>query len=355
MPFSIAGRRIAPGAPAFIIAELSANHGQDLEQAKRLVQAAKTAGADAVKLQTYTPDTMTIDCDAPPFRIRGTVWDGRNLYSLYQEAHTPWEWHPVLKQTAENLGLAFFSTPFDATAVDFLEELGVPAYKIASFEVVDIPLLEYVARTGKPVIMSTGMASPREIDEALATLRASGSDEIALLHCISAYPSPAEAMHLGAISELRAAYGPIVGLSDHSLGHEAVIASVALGAVIVEKHLTLSREHPGPDSTFSLEPDEFAAMVQAVRRTETAIRGGLERPPLESASRAFRRSLFVVRDVRRGEPFSTENLRSIRPADGMHPRYFKEVLGKRAACDITRGTPLDAKHVMHFEPTGCTS
>ncbi len=353
--FVIQGRPVGPGHPAFLVAELSANHAQRIGTARELIHAAKDAGADAVKLQTYTADTMTIDCHADPFIIKGTIWEGRRLYDLYREASTPWEWHGQLKELAEALGLAFFSTPFDATAVDFLEGLDVPAYKVASFELVDIPLLERIGATKKPVVLSTGMASREEIREAVDTLRAAGAGEVLLLHCVSAYPCPAEGMRLGAIGELRALFGPLVGLSDHSLGHEAAIAATALGAVAIEKHLTLSRRAPGPDSAFSLEPHEFADMVRAVRRTEAALRGGLDRPVEEDAGRAFRRSLFAVKDIRSGEPFTADNIRVIRPAHGLHPRHLKDVLRKTATTDIARGTPLAVGHIHDFKPQGSGS
>lgn len=338
---AIEGRSIGPGQPVYIIAEMSANHGQDYDQALRIMAAAKEAGADAVKLQTYTADTLTINSDKEYFRIKGTAWQGRNLYELYQEAFTPWEWQPKLLAAASAMGLHCFSSPFDDSAVDFLEHCGCPAYKVASFEVVDLPLLKKIAATGKPVIMSTGMASLAEIDEAVATLRQGGSGAIALLKCTSAYPSPSSAMNLRTISHLAEAFGVVTGLSDHTLGVAASVAAVALGACIVEKHLTLSRAAGGPDSGFSLEPAEFKAMVQAVRETEESL-GTVRYAPSyeEEASRAFRRSLFVVRDVRAGEAFNCDNLRSIRPGHGLPPRYLEMILNRRAARDIERGTPL---------------
>lgn len=338
----IDGRAIGPGHPTYVIAELSANHGQRLEQAIKLVEAAKQAGADAVKLQTYTPDTLTIDCDNRYFRIEGLLWAGRTLYDLYREAYTPWEWHGKLKELAARLGATLFSTPFDATAVDFLERLGVPAYKISSFEVVDLPLLRLVAATGKPVIMSTGMASLSEIDEAVRTLRETGATQIALLKCNSAYPAPPEEMNLRTIPHLAAAFGVPVGLSDHTLNEAVPVSAVALGASIIEKHLTLSRADGGPDSAFSLEPPEFAAMVRAVRTAEQALGAvwyGVT--PTEAASRVYRRSLFVVRDTEAGELFTEDNVRAIRPGQGLHTRHLPDVLGARAARRIARGTPLD--------------
>ena len=337
----ISDREIGAGHPTYIIAEMSANHGQNFDQALRIIAAAKEAGADAVKLQTYTADTLTIDSDKEWFRIKGTAWQGRNLYELYQEAATPWEWQPRLLEAATGMGLACFSTPFDATAVDFLEGIGVPAHKGASVELVDLVLLKKIGATGKPVIMSTGMATLAEIDEAVTTLRQAGSREIALLKCTSAYPASAAAMNLRTIPHLAEAFGVIAGLSDHTLGLAAPVAAVALGACIIEKHLTLSRAAGGPDSGFSLEPAEFKAMVNAVREAEQAL--GEVRYTLadeEQASRVFRRSLFVVRDVRAGELFTRDNVRSIRPGHGMAPRYFDTVIGRRAAQDIEKGTPL---------------
>jgi N-acetylneuraminate synthase len=337
----IGSRTIGEGHSVFVIAELSANHRHDLEVARALVRAAKDAGADAVKLQTYTADTLTIDSDADCFRVHGTIWDGRTLHDLYQEAYTPWEWHAPLKALAGQLDMELFSTPFDSTAVDYLEQLGMPAHKIASFELVDLPLLQCVARTGKPVILSTGMATREEIAEAVSTLRAAGCGPLALLKCTSAYPAAPDDMDLRTIPDLARSFGTVVGLSDHSMDIEVPVAAVALGASIIEKHLTLSREDPGPDSAFSLEPGAFRSMVDAVRKTERALGrvryGATER---ERVSLTFRRSLFVVEDIAAGEPFTASNLRSIRPAHGVHPRHMPEIIGREAASDITRGTPL---------------
>lgn len=348
MPPSIEinARRIGPGFPVYIVAEMSANHNQNFEQAIRIIEAAKEAGADAIKIQTYTPDTITIDCDNEYFRIKGTIWDGRTLYDLYGEAYTPWDWQPRLLEVANSVGIDLFSSPFDATAVDFLEDMHVPAYKVASFENVDIPLLRRIAATGKPVIMSTGMASLAEIDEAVQTLRVAGAKQLALLKCTSAYPSPAEAMNLRTIPHLAEAFDVPVGLSDHTLAAAVPVTAVALGACIVEKHFALSRATAGPDSAFSLEPHEFKAMVDAVRTAEKAI-GTVHYAvnEREAASRAFRRSLFVVQDMRAGDAFSEENVRSIRPAYGLHTRHLSEVLGQTAKQDIKRGTPLEWKLV----------
>jgi len=339
---AINGRPIGPGHPTYIIAEMSANHNQDFDQAVAIVKAAKAAGADAVKLQTYTPDTLTINCSNDYFRIQGTLWEGRNLYDLYGEAYTPWEWQPKLKAVADELGMDLFSTPFDATAVDFLEAMDVAVHKVASFENVDLPLLRRIAATGKPVIMSTGMATMAEIDEAVNTLRAAGNRQLALLKCTSSYPSPPEAMNLRTIPHLAEAFQKPVGLSDHTLGTTVPVAAVALGACIIEKHFTVSREIPSADRAFSLEPREFRAMVDAVRMTEKAlgmVHYGVD--PAEEKSRVFRRSLFVVQDVKAGEPFTAENVRSIRPGHGLHTRYLDAIIGRRARQDVARGTPLD--------------
>lgn len=340
---NIAGRRIGVGEATYIIAEISANHQQDFDQAVKLIHAAKQAGADAVKLQTYTPETITIQSSREYFRVSGgTLWDGKTLYDLYSEAYMPWKWQPKLKQIADTIGITLFSTPFDATAVDFLEnEVGVPAYKIASFELVDLPLIRKVAATGKPIILSTGMATLAEIDEAVQTARAAGAKEIALLRTNSAYPAPPEEMNLRTIPHMRDAFGVPVGLSDHTLGIAVPVAAVALGANIIEKHLTLSRSIPGPDSAFSLEPDEFKAMVEAVRTIEKAL-GAVHygTTSREESSRAFRRSLFVVKDIKKGETFTESHVRSIRPAHGLHTRYYDIVLGRKAAKDISAGMPL---------------
>lgn len=342
MPIVIGRRQIGTSHSAYVIAELSANHNQDFDQAVQLVHAAKDAGADAIKLQTYTPDTITIDCDNACFRVGGgTLWDGRTLYDLYGEAYTPWEWQPKLKAIANDLGMDLFSTPFDFTAVDFLEEMGVPAYKIASFELVDLPLIHRVAQTGKPIIMSTGMATLAEIDEAVSAARQAGATQIALLKCNSAYPAPPEEMNLRTIPYMAEVFGVPAGLSDHTLGIAVPVAAVALGACIIEKHFTLSRAIPGPDSVFSLEPHEFKAMVAAVRTVEQALgQVSYQVTPREAASRAFRRSLFVVQGMQAGDIFTAESVRSIRPGHGLHTRHLEQVLGRRAAVDIAPGAPL---------------
>ena len=340
--FAIGRRQIGLGSPTYVIAELSANHNQDFEQAVQLVRAAKEAGADAIKLQTYTADTITIRSDKEYFRIGGgTLWDGRTLHDLYQEAYTPWEWQPKLKTIANDLGMDLFSSAFDETAVDFLESMNVPVHKVASFELVDIALIQKMARTGKPLILSTGMATLEEIEEAVTAARAAGATQIALLKCTSAYPAAPEEMNLQTIPHLAKKFGVPVGLSDHTMGIAVPVAAVAVGACLVEKHFTLSRSVPGPDSAFSLEPQEFKAMVEEVRFAEKALGtvhyAATER---EASSLVFRRSLFVVQDMKAGEVFTSENVRSIRPGHGLHPRHLREVVGRRAGRDIERGTPL---------------
>ena len=343
----INGRKIGLASSTYVIAELSANHHQNFEEAVKLIEKAKEAGADAVKLQTYTPDTLTINVDSDLFRHNtGSLWAGRTLYDLYNEAYMPWKWQPKLKEIANDLDLDLFSTAYDHTAVDFLEEMEVPAYKIASFENVDLPLLRRIAQTGKPIIMSTGMATLAEIDEAVRTIREAGGSQLALLKCTSAYPAQPEEMNLRTMPHLAEAFNVPVGLSDHTLGIAVPVAAVALGACIIEKHFTLSRATPGPDSAFSLEPHEFKAMVEAVRVAEKALgQVRYEVTEREAASRVFRRSLFVVKDVKAGEVFTEENVRSIRPGYGLVPRHMQDVLGRRAARDIERGTPLSWQHV----------
>lgn len=340
--FKINGKTIGDSQPTYIIAEMSGNHGQSFEQAVEILKAAKETGADAVKLQTYTADTITIDSDAPAFLLKEGLWKGRYLYELYQEAYTPWDWQPRLKEIADEIGIDLFSSPFDATAVDFLEQMNVPAHKIASFEMIDTGLLRKVAQTGKPIIMSTGMATLGEIEESIKTLRDAGATEIALLKCTSAYPAPPEEANLQTIPHLAEAFGVVAGLSDHTLGYAVPVAAVALGACIIEKHFTLSRDLPGPDSAFSLEPREFKAMVEAVRTVEKAVGNvhyGITAKDTES--RKFRRSLFVVEDLGAGDEFTAENVRSIRPGNGLPPKHLEEILSRRASRDIKRGTPLD--------------
>jgi N-acetylneuraminate synthase len=338
----INGRTVGPGHPVYVVAEMSANHNHIFDRAVSIVRAAKEAGADAVKLQTYTADTLTIDCDNEHFRVGvGTIWEGETLYGLYQRAATPWEWHRPLLELAGELGLDCFSTPFDDTAVEFLEELEMPAHKVASFEITDLELLARIGRTGKPVILSTGMATADEIQEAITTLAGGGAGGIALLKCTSSYPAPIEDADLRTIPHMAREFGRPVGLSDHSFGTVVPIAATALGACIIEKHLTVSRGDPGPDSAFSLEPDEFRAMVTAVRDCENSlgsVRYGTS--DSEGPSAMFRRSLFAVKDVKRGEELTRDNVRSIRPGAGLHPRHLGEILGRRAARDVKRGTPL---------------
>ncbi len=347
----INGRRIGPGYPTYIVAEMSANHSQSYDRAVDLVKAAKNAGADAVKLQTYTPDTLTIDCDAEPFQIpAGNTWQGQTLYHLYSKAYTPWEWQPKLKKIADDVGLDCFSTPFDRSAVDFLAQMDVPAYKIASFELIDIALVEYIARQGKPIIMSTGLSVKSEIEEAVEVARQAGAAKLALLKCNSAYPAPPEEMNLRTILHMAELFRVPVGLSDHTLGSTVAIGSVALGASIIEKHFTLSRSIPSPDSAFSMEPDEFKSMVEGIRLVEKAL-GVVRYEPTENelVNRIFRRSLFAVRDVQAGEEFTEENVRSIRPGVGLPPRFLNDVLGHQASCDTARGTPLTWSHVSGKE------
>ena len=339
---AIAGRAIGPDHSPYIIAELSGNHNGDLGRALELMDAAATTGADAVKLQTYTADTITLDVDRPEFRIAGGPWDGRTLHDLYREASTPWDWHPALFERARAHGLHCFSSPFDPTAVDFLEELGVPAYKIASFELVDTPLIAKAASKGKPMILSTGIANYAEIERACAAARTHGADGFALLHCISAYPARPETMRLGTIGSLAAAFGVPVGLSDHTLGSAVAVAAVARGACIVEKHLTLRRADGGPDAAFSLEPAEFRALVDDCRMAHAAL-GPAEhdREGVGGANAQFRRSLYVVRDVAEGAVLGEADVRSIRPGNGLAPRHLPAVLGRRAARALARGEPLD--------------
>ena len=338
----IGDRTIGARQSTYVIAEMSANHNHEFDNAVKIVHAAKEAGADAVKLQTYTSDTMTVDCDSEIFRIGGgALWEGANLYQLYSDAYTPWEWQPRLKDIANGLGLACFSTPFDFTAVDFLEQMNVPAYKIASFELVDLPLIQRIARTGKPVIISTGMATLDEIAEAVDAFQLAGGTQLALLKCTSGYPASADEMHLRTIPDLAQRFHVPVGLSDHTLKIAVPVAAVALGACIIEKHLTLSRSTGGPDSQFSLEPEEFHEMVEAVRIAERA-RGEVHygAAPKEGAMQTYRRSLFVVKDIGAGEPLTDENIRSIRPSSGLPPKFLPQVIGKKAKQFLKRGTPL---------------
>lgn len=341
---AIAGRQVGAGQSPFIIAEMSGNHNQSLDRALALVDAAAAAGADAVKIQTYTADTMTLDVDGPGFIITdaNSLWHGKSLYQLYDEAHTPWEWHKPIFDRCRERGLISFSTPFDETAVDFLETLDVPCYKIASFEIIDLPLIERVAATGKPMIMSTGMASVDEIAEAVQVARNSGCRELALLHCVSGYPTPAEEANLNRLTDLAKRFGVVTGLSDHTRGTAVAVASVALGAALIEKHFTLRRADGGPDAAFSLEPEELQTLCEESHTAWRALGApGYQRKPSEEGNVAFRRSLYVVEDIAPGEPFTTRNVRSIRPGYGLPPKHLREILGQYAARTICRGTPLD--------------
>ncbi len=346
-PLNIDGRLVGPGHPTYVVAEMSANHNGDYDEAVRLVRAAKEMGADAVKIQTYTSDSMTIRSDREYFRIGGgTLWDGRTLHDLYAQASTPYEWQPKLKKVADDIGLTLFSSAFDPPAVDFLEKMGVPAHKLASFEIGDVELIEKMAKTRKPMIVSTGMATMEEIDLAIATAKRAGATQLAVLKCTSAYPAPPEEMNLRAIPVLAERFGIPVGISDHTLGTAIAVAAVALGATLIEKHYTLDRNVPSPDSAFSLEPEEFKAMVDAVRAAEKSLGSArFGTTPSEVRSRVFRRSLFTVREVKKGEAFTRENVRSIRPGYGLPPKDLPEVLRRTAAADLPAGTPLEWKHL----------
>ena len=337
----IAGHPIGPGHPPFVIAELSANHNGRLDRALETMRAAKEAGADAVKLQTYTADTMTIEHDGPGFTIEGGLWNGRTLHDLYREAHTPWEWHKALFECGRELGLIVFSSPFDATAIDLLESLETPAYKIASFELVDLPLIRKCAALGKPMIMSTGIADLGEITEAVAAAQAAGARDIALLHCTSGYPTPPEEADLRTLPHLAEAFGLVTGLSDHTPGIGTAIAGVALGASIIEKHITLSRADGGPDSAFSMEPDEFRALCENAERAWRSL-GTVryDKSNAEKGNAQFRRSLYIVEDMEAGETLSEANFRAIRPGFGLPPKYYDILLGKTVNRDVLRGTPM---------------
>jgi len=336
--FAIAGRAIGPQHPPYVIAEVSANHNGRLEAAMTMIEVASRAGADAVKLQTYRPDTITLDSDAEAFRIRGGLWDGRTLYELYEEAHTPWEWHRPLFEHARKLGITIFSSPFDTTAVDLLEDLDAPAYKIASFEAVDLPLIRYVAATGKPMLISTGMADAEEIGEAVETARAGGCKQLALLHCVSGYPAPAADYNLRTIADMSERFGVVIGLSDHTLDNSTAIASVALGASIVEKHFTLDRSGGGPDDSFSLEPAELAELVRGTHTAWAAL-GQVDygRKSSEQGNVQFRRSLYFVKNLKTGETITADAVRSVRPGYGLAPKFLEAVLGKRVSKNVASG------------------
>lgn len=337
----IKNRELGGNSPAYIIAEMSANHAGSIDNAKKIIHAAKRAGADCIKLQTYTPDTLTIDCDNEYFQIRAGIWESENLYHLYSKAYTPWEWHAELKKEAENIGIDFFSTPFDNSSVDFLEEIGIEFYKIASFELIDIPLVEYVASKGKPIIMSTGMASLAEIDEAVQAVRRMGNEQLALLRCASAYPAITDEMNLRTMQNMAEVFNVPVGLSDHSMGSVGAVTAVALGAKIIEKHFCLDREIENPDAVFSMNPDEFERMVSDIRQAEKAIgrvRYGVTEQ--EESNIVFRRSVFCVKDIKKGEKITEENVRIIRPGYGLKPKFYPQILGQVALRDIERGTPM---------------
>lgn len=337
---------ISRNDPVYIVAEMSGNHNMDIDRAKAIIKAAADAGTDAIKIQTYTPDTITIDCKDDIFKTQSKIWEGMTLYDLYKTAYTPWEWQQELQQYALELGLDFFSSPFDLTAIDFLERLDVPAYKVASFEINDIPFIRKIAKTGKPIIISTGIAYLEDIELALRTCKEEGNNNVILLKCISAYPAPYEQMNLKVISNMSETFDCIVGLSDHSLGTETAIASVALGGRVIEKHLTLRRSDGGPDAAFSMEPEEFALMVQQIRNVEKALgKVTFELTEAQINNRAGARSLFVVKDVEEGELFTTDNVRSIRPNAGLHTKYYDNILGKKAKCPLKKGTPMDWKFI----------
>lgn len=340
-PFSIAGRAIGAAHPPYIIAELSANHNGRLETALRIIEEAKKAGADAVKLQTYRPDTITLNSDAPDFQIHGGLWDGRSLYALYEQAHMPWDWHKPLFEHAHKVGITIFSSPFDRTAVDLLEDLNAPAYKIASFEAVDLPLIRYVAATGKPMIISTGMADAEEIAEAVAAAREGGCAHLVLLHCVSGYPAPAADYNLATIPDMIARFGCTVGLSDHTLDNTTAIASVVLGASIIEKHVTLDRTGGGPDDSFSLEPAELAALCRDAQTAWRAL-GQVDygRKSSEQGNVQFRRSLYFVQDLNAGDVVTEDAVRSVRPGFGAAPKFWDEVIGSRLRRDIQKNTPV---------------
>ena len=337
----IAHRPIGNSHPPYVIAEMSANHNGNIDNAFRIIEAAHQCGADAVKMQTYTPDTITLNSDAEAFRIHGGLWDGRTLYDLYQEAHTPWEWHAPLFEHARKTGITIFSSPFDTTAVDLLEDLNAPAYKIASFEAVDLPLIRYVASTGKPMIISTGMANPEEIQEAIDAARGAGCDQLAILHCVSGYPASADEYNLRIIPDMIERFGVLTGLSDHTLDNTTAIASVAMGACIIEKHFTLDRSGGGPDDSFSLEPSELRALCRDARTAWSAMgQVDYSRQSSEQGNVKFRRSLYFVKDVAAGERITADAVRSVRPGFGLAPKHLDDVIGKTARQAIARHTPV---------------
>jgi pseudaminic acid synthase len=337
----IAGRCIGLDHPPYVIAEVSANHNGKLETAMRIIEEAKKAGADAAKLQTYKPDTITLNCDGEEFKIRGGLWDGRTLYELYEEAHMPWEWHKPLFEHARKVGITLFSSPFDNTAIDLLEDLNAPAYKIASFEAVDLPLIQYAASTGKPMIISTGMADAEEIKEAIDAAYQGGCKELAVLHCVSGYPAPAEDYNLRTIPDMIKRFGLVTGLSDHTLDNTTAITSVAMGASIIEKHFTLNRQGGGPDDSFSLEPAEMAALCKGAKTAWRALgRVDYGRKSSEMGNVQFRRSLYFVNDLPEGTVVAQSDVRSVRPGFGLHPKYLKEIVGRRLNQAVRRNTPI---------------
>lgn len=338
---NIAGRRIATDIQPYIVAELSANHNGKLETALKIIEEVKKAGADAIKLQTYTADTITLNCDSEQFQIHGGLWGGKTLYQLYQEAHMPWEWHAPLFEHARRLGITIFSSPFDSTAVDLLEDLNAPAYKIASFEAVDLPLIKYAASTGKPMIISTGMADAEEIKEAIEAAREGGCKELAILHCVSGYPAPAEDYNLHTIPDMKQRFGLVTGLSDHTLDNTTAIASVALGASIIEKHVTLDRNGGGPDDSFSLEPADLAALCRDTRTAWQALgKVDYSRKSSEQGNVKFRRSLYFVKDLPAGALITPDAIRSVRPGFGLQPKYFDDIVGCRTAVAVKHGEPV---------------
>ncbi|MEX3071991.1 pseudaminic acid synthase [Vibrio alginolyticus] len=343
---SIDGRKIGPDHPPYIIAELSANHNGDINRAFQIMEEAKKAGADAIKLQTYTHDTITIDCDSEEFQIHGGLWDGQTLYELYKGAHMPWEWHKPLFEKAKELGITIFSSPFDFSAVDLLEKLDAPAYKVASFEVIDLPLIKRVAQTGKPMIISTGMANEEEIAEAITTAKDNGCEDLIVLHCVSGYPAPADQYNLKTIADISERFGVLSGLSDHTIDNATAVASVVLGACLIEKHVTMDRNGGGADDSFSLEPKELQELC---RDTKTAWQAmgqvNYERTEAEKGNVKFRRSLYIVKDIKAGEVLTEAHVRSIRPGFGLAPKFYDEVIGKVAKLDIHRGTPLKREHL----------
>jgi N-acetylneuraminate synthase len=344
---SIAGRKIGPAHAPYVIAEMSANHNGNLDAALRIIELAKENGADAIKIQTYRPDTITLKSDLPDFQIKDGLWAGRSLYELYEWAHTPWEWHKALFEHARKVGITMFSSPFDTTAVDLLEELGAPAYKIASFEAIDLPLIKYVARTGKPMIISTGMADAEEIQEAIDAAREGGCKELAVLHCVSGYPAPAADYNLRTVPDMIERFGLITGLSDHTLDNTTAVCSVALGAAIIEKHFTLDRNGGGPDDSFSLEPADLKALCTQARTAWEALgQVNYARKSSEQGNVKFRRSLYFVKDLKKGDVITADAVRSVRPGYGIAPKYLDQLIGKTLNRDVGFATPVSAQDLV---------